>query len=135
MSLKFWKLNHRLRDLQHRTQYTINGIEGADAESFLAAARPQVVSLLGGKRGTKVSLVLAYTMQRVYIKSGQTTTDEPHFCSMNEVVLESTDVNEGFNGAKGKILEAMASFQMRGSNWRRAVNLDINIAFINHLKA
>ena len=47
------------------TQYTINGIEGADAESFLAAARPQVVSLLGGKRGTKVSLVLAYTMQRM----------------------------------------------------------------------
>ena len=36
-------------------QYTIHGIEGVDAASFLAASRPQVVSLLSGKRGTNVS--------------------------------------------------------------------------------
>jgi len=52
-------------------QYKIKGIDGVDAESFLAAARPQVVSLLEGKRGTKVSLVFTCTMQRVDIKSGR----------------------------------------------------------------
>ena len=42
-----------------------------------------------------MSLVLtcACVMERVDIKSGQTTTDEPHFRSTNEVVLDSTDVN------------------------------------------
>src|SRR6218665_2232338 len=49
---------------------------------------------------------------------------------MNEVVLKSTDVSEIFNNARDKILEAMASNQMRGSNWRfrQVANLEINTA-------
>jgi len=74
-------------------QYTIHGIEKVDAASFLAASRPQVVSLLTDKRQTKVNLVLTCTMERVNIKTDEVTTDEPHFRSMNEVILESTDVN------------------------------------------
>ena len=57
---------------------------------------------MGGKRGAKVSLVLTCTMQRVDLKNGEVTTDEAHFRSMNEVVLESTDVNEVFNNAREK---------------------------------
>jgi len=93
-------------------QNTIRGIEGVAAAFFLAESRPQVVSVLSGKRQTKVNLVLNCTMERVDIKT------EPHFRSMNEVVLESTDVSEIFNNARDKILESMASYQMRGSNWR-----------------
>jgi len=55
--------------------------------------------LLAGKRGTTVSLVRTCTMERVDIKTGEVTTDEPHFRSMHEVILESTDVNEVFNNA------------------------------------
>src|SRR6218665_1494813 len=69
-------------------------------------------------------------MERIDMKSGQVPTDEPHFRSMNEVILDSTDENEVFNNAIDKILDAMASYQMRGSNWRfrQVVNLEINTA-------
>src|SRR6218665_1166296 len=70
-------------------QYTIHGIEGVDAASFLAASRPEVVNLLSGKRQTKVNLVLNCTMERMDIKTGEVTTDEPHFRLMNEVVLDT----------------------------------------------
>jgi len=55
---------------------------------------------------------------------------------MNEVILESTDVNEVFNNAREKILEAMASYQMRGSNWmfRWVVNFQINTAVYKPFK-
>jgi len=39
-------------------------------------------------------------MERADIKTGEVTTDDPHFRSMNEVVLESTDVSEIFNNAR-----------------------------------
>src|SRR6218665_1903726 len=114
-------------------QYTICGTQGVDAASFLAASRPQVVSLLGGKRQTKVNLVLNCTMEHMDIKTGEVTTNEP---SVNEVVLESTDVSEIFNNARDKILELMASYQMRGSNWRfrQVVNLEINAAVYKPFK-
>ena len=117
-------------------QYTIHGIEEVDAASFLAASRPQVVSLLAGKRQTKVNLVRTCTMERVDIKTGEVTTDEPHFRSMNEVILESTDLNDIFDSAKDKVLEAMASYQMRESNWRfrQVVNLEINTAVYKPFK-
>src|SRR6218665_4056759 len=69
-------------------------------------------------------------MERIDMKSGQVPTDEPHFRSMNEVILDSTDENEVFYNARDKILDAMASYQMRGSNWRfrQVVNLEINTA-------
>jgi len=53
---------------------------------------------------------------------------------MNEVILESTDVNEIFKSANDKILEA--SYQMRGSNWRfrQVVNLEINTAVYKPFK-
>ena len=105
-------------------------------QSFLAAARPQVVSLLSGTRLTKVNLVLNCTMEHVDIKTGEVTTDEPHFRSMNGVVLESTDVGENFNNARDKILESMTSYQMRGSNlrFRHVVNLEINTAVYKPFK-
>src|SRR6218665_2128477 len=75
-------------------------------------------------------------MEHVDIKTSKVTTDEPHFRSMNEVILESTDVNEIFNSAKSKVLEAMASYQMRGSNWRfrQVANLEINTAVYKPFK-
>ena len=54
----------------------------------------------------------------------------------NEVILDSTDVNEIFNSARAKILETMASYQLRGSNWslRQVVNLEINTAIDKSFK-
>src|SRR5688572_2919690 len=62
------------------------------------------------------------------MKSGEVDSNDFPFLSRTEVILDSTDVSEIYNNAKDKIIESMAAFQMRGSNWRlRAVQkLDIN---------
>ena len=55
-------------------------------------------------------------MERVNIKTGEVDSDDIPFRSLTEVVLDSTDVGEIYNKTKDKIMESMASFQMRGSN-------------------
>lgn len=57
-------------------------------------------------------------MERVDIKSGEAVLAEPTFASKAGVVLESTNLNEFYDEAIQKILETIATFQQRGSNWR-----------------
>src|ERR1043165_4360504 len=105
--------------------------------SFLSAVESRVVGLLQGNRQTKINLVLFCTMERVNIKTGEVDSDDIPFRSKTEVILDSTDVNEIYNKAKDKIMETMASFQMRGSNWRfrAVVKLDINTVIYKPFKA
>jgi len=62
------------------------------------------------------------------MKSSAVVSVEAHFSSKNVMNLGSTDVNVLFDKSADKMLENMASYQSRGSNWRfKAVsNLDIN---------
>ena len=52
------------------------------------------------------------------MKSVEVINTTAPFVSKTEVVLEETDVNDLYNRASDRILESMAMFQMRGSNWR-----------------
>src|SRR5688572_24293129 len=117
-------------------RYTIEGIPGIDITSFLEAVRPQVVSLLTKNREIKVQFDLNCVMEKEDMKSGQVVEAEPHFKSKTEIILESTDVGEIYSNAVDKIKESMASYQMRGSNWRfRAVlKLDIDTVEFKPLK-
>src|ERR1043165_5019052 len=63
-------------------QYTIDGIAGIDAESFIVNARPPVVGLLSKNRQTKINMVLTCTMERVDMKSGEVDSDDIPFRSM-----------------------------------------------------
>src|SRR5688572_12404117 len=87
-------------------------------------------------RQTKTNFVLTCTMERVDMKTGEVDSQEFPFVSRTEVILDSTDVSEIYNSAKDKIIESMATFQMRGSNWRlRAVQkLEINTVVYKPLK-
>src|SRR5271169_20717 len=117
-------------------QYTIDGMEGIDAVSFLNSVRPQAISQISGNPMTKINLVLTCTMEHVDMKSGEVITAEFPFVSKTEVVLTGTDVNELYNNARDKILESMANFQRQGSNWRfkAVVKMDINSAIYKPLK-
>src|ERR1043165_8546096 len=110
------------------TQYTVDGISGVDAESFLNTVKPQVIDLLEKNRQVKVRFVLTCDMERVDMKTGEVNVDQPHFSSKNAVNLDSTDVNEIYSNSVEKVLESMAHFQMLGSNWRfkAVVRLDIH---------
>ena len=102
------------------TQHTVKGVDGIDAVNFIKIVRPQVVDLLTRNRQTKINMVLTCTMERVDIKTGEVNSNDIPFRTMTEVILEATDVNEIYDKAKDKIMESMASFQMRGSrSWSR----------------
>ena len=109
-------------------QYVIDGIAGAGAVTFFNSAKAEVVNLLSRNRQTKVNMVLSCEMERVDMESGEVIITTIPFVSKTEVVLEGTDVKESYNRASDKMLESMAMFQMRGSNWRlKSVNrLEIN---------
>src|SRR5271169_5740138 len=117
-------------------QFTIDGMEGIDAVSFLNSVRPQVISQISRNPMTKINIVLTCTMERVDMRSGEVITAECPFVSKTEVVLAGTDVNELYSNARDKILESMANFQRQGSNWRfkAVVKMDINSAIYKPLK-
>ena len=117
-------------------QYTIDGMEGIDALSFLNSVRPQVISQISGNRATKINLVLTCSMERVDMASGEVITVEVPFRSKTEVVLAATDVSDLYKNAGDKISEAMANFQSQGSNWRfkAVVKMDVNTAIYKPLK-
>src|SRR5271155_330448 len=115
-------------------QYTIDGMKGIDAVSFLNSVQPQVIGMISENRMTKINLVLTCTMERVDLNSGEISTGDFPFVSKTEVVLAGTDVGSVYKNARDKILETMANFQMRGSNWRfkAVVKMDVNTAIYSH---
>src|ERR1043165_8232214 len=118
------------------SQYTVDGISGVDAESFLNTVKPQVIDLLVKNRQVKVRFVLTCDMERVDMKTGEVIVAQPHFSSKNVVNLDSTDVNEIYANSVDKVLESMAHFQMQGSNWRftAVVRFDIHNIVYKPLK-
>jgi len=109
-------------------QYTIDGKEGYDPESFMNAVKSQVVGLLSINWQNKFNFVLTCVMERVDKKTGEVDSCNVPFATKAEVVLESTDVAELCDNAIDKIAESIATFQRRGSNWQFAsvVKLEIN---------
>ena len=75
-------------------------------------------------------------MEKVDMKSGEVVEAEPNFKSKNEIILDATDVGEIYSDAVDKIKESMASYQMRGSNWRfkSVMKLDIDTVVYKPLK-
>ena len=95
--------------------YTINGIEGYDARSFLQNARQNITNVLRNNRRTKVKLILKCNMEFL-------TTNEINpadFHSNNEVNLDGTDVKELYDTMGNiRILEKIATFLATKSDVR-----------------
>ena len=64
-------------------QYVIDGREGYDPQSFLAAVETQVTNLLSRSRQTNVNLILACTMEKRDIRAGEVITTNAPFRSKN----------------------------------------------------
>jgi len=75
-------------------QYTIDGKEGYDRESFMKAVKSQVVGLLSISRQNKFNFVLTCVMERVNRKTGKVDSCNAPVATKAKVVLESTDVAE-----------------------------------------
>ena len=81
--------------------YTIDGIEGYHAESFLDGARENMTRVLRNNRNTKVKLIFKCNMHRLM-------TDEILPCGFHtdiEVNLDGTDERELYDTMVERILE------------------------------
>ena len=98
--------------------YTINGIEGYDAKSFLQNARKNITSVLRDNRKTKVKLIFKCYMEKTSIL-GEQIIRPADFHSDIEVNLDGTDEDELYITMVERVLENMADFQRRESSpWR-----------------
>ena len=97
--------------------YTINGIEGYDARSFLQDASQNITSVLRNNGITKVKLIFKCNME-----SGNTPEEmvikPAHFHSDIEINLDRTDEQELYDTMVERILKNMAAFQREGIPWR-----------------
>ena len=97
--------------------YTVDGIEGYDARSFLDGARENMTSVLRNNRRTKVKLIFKCNMERPGTL-GETVIKPADFHSDIEVNLDGTDEVELYDTMVERIIENMATFQSMGSGWR-----------------
>ena len=98
--------------------YTINGIEGYDARSFLQNARENITSVLRNNRRTKVKLIFKCNMEKTSI-IGEPLVRPADFHSDIEVNLDGTDEKELYDTMVERVLENMDEFQRReGIPWR-----------------
>ena len=72
-------------------------------------------------------------MEKVDLKSGEVIAKDAAFHSETEVNLESTDSNELFSKTKETVLESLAKFQRRGSNWRFHSVLSLNLHTVKYV--
>ena len=97
--------------------YTVDGIEGYDARSFLDGARENMTSVLRNNRRTKVKLIFKCNIERPGTL-GETVIKPADFHSDIEVNLDGTDEVELYDTMVERIIENMATFQSMGSGWR-----------------
>ena len=84
--------------------YTIDGIEGYDAESFIDCARENMTRVLRNNRNTKVKLIL---------KCNMLMTDEILPCGFHsdiEVNLDGMDERELYDTMVERIYEKIATY-------------------------
>ena len=98
--------------------YTIDGMTGIDARSFLDSSRENITSVLCNNRRTKVKLILKCYMEKTSIL-GEIIIQPFAFHSDIEVNLDGTDEEELYITMTERIIERMAILQQaNGSGWR-----------------
>ena len=115
--------------------YTINGIEGYDARSFLGGARENMTSVLRNNRRTKVKLIFKCNMERPS-NLEETVIKPTNFHSYPEVNLDGTDDRELYDMMVERIIEKIATFQSGGSGWRlySIIQLELHTMRYNPLR-
>ena len=114
-------------------QHRIDGRPGIDPDTFLSTVKSLVTKFLENNRQVKFNLVLTCVMERTAIITGVSESSETPFVSRSEINLQGTNVAEIFERARDRILESMAAFQSRGSNWRFVNILGLEINTVNYI--
>ena len=115
--------------------YTIDGIEGFDARTFLGSARENMTKDLRENRETKVKLIFKCYMERPSTL-GETVIKPANFHSDNHINIEGTDEDDIYIIMTERILEKMANFQSGRSGWRlySIIKLELHTTRYNPLR-
>ena len=115
--------------------YTIDGIEGVDARSFLDSVRENITRVLRENRETKVKLIFKCYMERPSTL-GETVIKPADFHSDNHINLDGTDEDDIYIIMTEKISEKMATFQSMGIGWRlySIIKLELHTTRYNPLR-
>ena len=99
-------------------QYTIDGATSSgDPKTFLLTVKPTIIQFLNEHRNIKLEAILKCIMSKTNISTGEVEYTVGFFASKVEIALQGTDLDDLYRKIMDKILESLAAFQMRGSNW------------------
>ena len=112
--------------------YAIKGIEGYDGVTFLNEARNSMTKILRGNKGTKVKLVLKYTMLREVFNIG--ILEQP-FKSHSDILLNlrETDENELYTKMIDTIEEKIQKLEsVEGTGWHFVKVISLKLHTVNY---
>ena len=112
-------------------QFKIDGKSGYDPQTFLEAVRNLVLQILRDSRKTKVKLILKCKMQRTDLATGEIDKVDADFHSEIGENLEGTNEHELYAEMVARIVENIAPFQRRGSNWQFLAVLSLEIHLVD----
>ena len=112
--------------------YTVDGIEGVDARSFLDRVREYITRVLRNNRETKIKLIFKCYMERPS-NLGETIIKPADFHSDIHINLEGTDEDDIYIIMTERILEKMATFQSLGSGWRLYNIINIELHTVSYI--
>ena len=117
-------------------QFTVEGDPVFDPKSFFNATKASLLRILRENRQTKVKLILKCLMKRIDLKTGEETKTEAAFHSKNKINLPATKEKKFLNDMIEEVLDNMAKFQRRGSNWRfeEVLKLELHLVEFATLK-
>ena len=84
---------------------------------FLSAVKPTIFTFLRENPDIKLQLVLKCVMSKTDLKTGQVIHTEAYFDSCYEINFQGADVSDLYKTMTDKMLESLAKYQQRGSNW------------------
>ena len=116
--------------------YTVDGMVGYDARSFLDSARENITSVLRNNRRTKVKLIFKCYMEKTSIL-GEIIIQPFAFHSNIKVNLDGTDEEELYITMTEEVIEKMTILQQAsGSGWRlhSIIKLELHTARYNPLR-
>ena len=117
-------------------QFTVGGEVGFDPKSFFNATKVSLLRILRENRQQIVKLILKCLMKRIDLKTGEETKTEANFHSEIENNLPATKEKKLLNEIIEEVLEKMANFHRRGSNWRfeEILKLELHLVEFSPLK-
>ena len=113
-----FELVERMSALKHfAMHYKIEGLEGYGPEKFLSAAKPTILTFLRNNPNIKLQLALHCIMSKTDLETGKVVCTPAYFLSNTEINFPGGDVEDLYKTMMDKMLESLATYQQRGSNW------------------